>query len=129
MASSLAGAAPALVLPLRQVTAADSTAIGLPVWSIGKAVWLSVGGLCSVAGGRVTYRLIQLDGNGNLTGCSPVITLTAGTGSPDFGAQWIGIPASDPVVTVCSTALSLKVDSITGTWTFNAQAFVPPCNA
>jgi hypothetical protein len=117
---------PPAITPLRTVAARDPDGSALTVWSIGEAVWLTIGGLCSLQSGLLLYRLLFFDSSGNLTGCSPTQQLQAASGAADFGTQWIGTPISDAAITVCSAGMALKVDSITGTWTLNASAFNPP---
>ena len=111
--------------PCATVSKADSDGSQIPSWSIGAAVWISIGGLCSIAGGVVVYRMVYSDGNGNLTGCSPVVQLVASPGAADYGALWIGTPGVDPISFVAATNVGIKVDLITGTWTFNAEGFFP----
>jgi hypothetical protein len=107
------------------VSVPDVDATKLAYWTITGAVWITIGGLCSQAGGSLVYRLIFTEEHGILTGVSPPVTLTAGTGGPDWGTQWLGTPSSDPTVAVAANRMALKVDSITGVWELNAQASIP----
>jgi hypothetical protein len=103
----------------------DPDATKLSYWPITGAVWITIGGLCSQAGGTLVYRLIFTDNNGILTGVSPQVTLTAGAEGPDFGTQWLGTPSSEPTTAVAANRMALKVDSIVGVWEINAQVSIP----
>lgn len=117
---------PGAVTPLRTVSAPDADGSVLTRWSISKTMWLTIGGLCSIPSGLLSYRLLFFDYGGNLTGCSPNLELMAASGAADFGTQWIGTPLNETNILVSSTGMALKVDNVTGTWTLNASAFNPP---
>jgi hypothetical protein len=111
--------------PNNTVSVPDVDATKLSYWPITGAVWATIGGLCSQAGGSLVYRLIFTDHDGVLTGVSPPVTLTAGAGGPDFGTQWLGTPNADPTTAVAANRMALKVDAIVGVWELNAQVSIP----
>lgn len=116
-------AAPALT---RTISAVDTDATKVPYWPITGALWISLGATANAPGSAITFRLLFFDCAGNLTGCMPTTTYTAAAGGADAGAAWIGTP-TDPVPSnVCADRMAVKVDAVTGVWTFAAQAFFPP---
>jgi hypothetical protein len=116
-----------LSLSCRFCTVKDADASVLPPWSVTGAVWMSLGGHCSTAGGSITFRLVFSDTEGNLTGVSGPFTLTAATGAPDWGAAWLGTPGAGgtPSLSVAADQMILKVDAITGNWQITSQGFYP----
>lgn len=109
--------------------APDPDASQLDYWPITGAVWATIGTTCTAAGHAMTYRLIFTDTTGTITGVSPPCTVTSAAGPADFGTVWLGTPGgSECSFNICGDRMALKVDSITGVWTLNAQTFTPPAH-
>jgi hypothetical protein len=111
----------------RTVSAIDADGSVVTPWPITGAVWISLGATCATASGAIAFRLICTDDTGVVTGVTRQFGFTSAAGAPDWGAVWLGTPASDfgPAVSVAADRLILKVDDIVGTWTIAAQTFCP----
>ncbi len=120
-----------LNVPSRVCFQVDHDGTAIPCWPITGAVWVSVGATCATAGGSLGFRLVFCDTEGNLTGVSPVFTVTCSSGPADWGSAWLGTPTAEGLQSIAVSAdqMGVKVDSITGVWTLNAQGFFPPSAA
>ena len=86
----------------RTVSVVDTDASAITPWDISGAAWISIGATCSQALAEVSFRVVYLDEFGSMTGCSPEIVCTAGSGKPDFAGQWIGTPSQDLPNNTCN---------------------------
>jgi hypothetical protein len=98
------------------VTAADSTGAGntVPRWATVGASDITIGVLCTVASSVLTGRLLSLDSQGNVVGCTVELTFTAGSAA-DFGTAYIGIPSIASAFKLSGAySVAFIVDSVTG---------------
>jgi hypothetical protein len=118
--------APPESTPYRVVSAPDENIKTVRTWPTTGSAWATIGAVCTTASSTLTFRLVAMDLEGNVTYVGPTITLTTGSGAADCGTVWLATPSMDPTVSVSSDLIAMKVDSVSGgTWTVNAAAFTP----
>jgi len=116
------------------ITTADVDATAVPMIPTKGASLISFGGVCSTAGGSITFRVLMLNLAGNIVGSSQQITMTchplqdwpAATGGV---ATFSGIPSLPMApLPICCDQVLLKVDAVSGTgaWAFYAELAINP---
>jgi hypothetical protein len=118
--------APTTTTSYRLVSAPDTNIKTVEAWPTTGSAWATIGAVCTTASSTLTFRLVAMDLEGNVTYVGPTITLTTGSGAADCGTVWLATPSIDPTISVSSDLLAMKVDTVSaGTWTINAAAFTP----
>jgi hypothetical protein len=109
----------------RNITIVDPDAAQIPVWDVSDTIWTSIGAVCNITGGILTFRLVCFDQNGFVVGVMGPYTFMATSPVVDFRDQFLGNSSDNGLTAlyVAAPLMGMKVDSVTGVWTVTAQGF------